>query len=73
MLQDVLRRERSDLRSSTIRFPGGMKGVGIIVTHVLSITLEDLPKYVDKLVILCEAPVPLHLECLVGLPDENGV
>lgn len=45
----------------------------IPVTHVFSVAFEDLPKYIDELVILCETPILLDLECLVGLSHENGV
>ena len=43
------------------------------VTHVLSIPLEDLPKYVDELIIVCGDPISLHLERLVGFSYEDGV
>lgn len=44
-----------------------------MVTHILSITLEDFPENVNKLVILCETSILFHLERFVGLSYENGV
>lgn len=71
MLQDVLRRERSDLGPWSSAVWSGEGGVP--VTHVISITFEDLPKYVDELVVPRETATFLYLERLVGFSYENGV